>query len=172
MYKRQYKSSLPNQFEKDFIETDRKVNLMYSALDGNILKIFPIPNDENNKWVSFKELDINDFKGIDTLYVKNILPLYLGSLQKDIESNDYTNSKRILESIRGFQTKYGASILPSQNKIKAEVLYNKYDIFRSLFSWYMYVGTLMFVFLIFQIFYNNQVLNYFITASKLSLIHI
>ena len=163
---RAYKSSLPNQFEKDFIETDRKVNLMYSALDGNILKIFPIPNDENNKWVSFKELDINDFNGIDTLYVKNILPLYLGSLQKDIESNDYTNSKRILESIRGFQTKYGASILPSEDKIKAEILYNKYDIFRSLFSWYMYVGTLMFVFLIFQIFYNNKVLNYFISASK------
>ena len=163
---RAYKSSLPNQFEKDFIETDRKVNLMYSALDGNILKIFPIPDDENNKWVSFKELDINDFKGIDTLYVKNILPLYLGSLQKDIESNDYANSKRILESIRGFQTKYGASILPSEDKIKAEILYNKYDIFRSLFSWYMYVGTLMFVFLIFQIFYNNKFLNYFITASK------
>ena len=130
------------------------------------LKIFPIPNDDNNKWVSFKELDINDFNGIDTLYVKNILPLYLGSLQKDIESNDYTNSKRILESIRGFQTKYGASILPSEDKIKAEILYNKYDIFRSLFSWYMYVGTLMFVFLIFQIFYNNKVLNYFISASK------
>ena len=163
---RAYKSSLPNQFEKDFIETDRKVNLMYSALDGNILKIFPIPNDDNNKWVSFKELDINDLNGIDTLYVKNILPLYLGSLQKDIESNDYTNSKRILESIRGFQTKYGASILPSEDKIKAEILYNKYDIFRSLFSWYMYVGTLMFVFLIFQIFYNNKVLNYFISASK------
>ena len=35
-----YKSSLPNQFEKDFIESDRKVNLMFSALEGDILKIF------------------------------------------------------------------------------------------------------------------------------------
>jgi hypothetical protein len=31
----------PNQFEKDFIETDKKVNLMESALSGRILKIFP-----------------------------------------------------------------------------------------------------------------------------------
>ena len=31
-----YKSSLPNQFEKDFIETDRKVNLLFSALEGEI----------------------------------------------------------------------------------------------------------------------------------------
>ena len=28
-----YKSSLPNQFEKDFIETDRRVNLLFSALE-------------------------------------------------------------------------------------------------------------------------------------------
>ena len=165
-----YKSSLPNKFEKDFIETDRKVNLLFSAIDGKILKIFPIPNDVNNKWVSFKELNIDDFKGVDSLYVKNILPLYIGSLQRDIESNDYTNSKKILESIQGFQNKYGSSVLPSQDKIKAEILYNKYDIFRNLFSWYMYVGTLMFVFLIFQIFNDKKFLKYLIKFSKYSIV--
>ena len=64
---RSYKSVLPNAFEKDFIETDRKVNLLFSALDGKILTIFPIPNDPGNKWVSFKDLNIDDFKGIDSL---------------------------------------------------------------------------------------------------------
>jgi hypothetical protein len=34
------KAANPNQFEKDFIETDKKVNLMESALSGRILKIF------------------------------------------------------------------------------------------------------------------------------------
>ena len=38
-----YKSSLPTQFEKDFIESDRKVNLLFSALEGDILRIFPKP---------------------------------------------------------------------------------------------------------------------------------
>jgi hypothetical protein len=159
---RSYKSVLPNAFEKDFIETDRKVNLLFSALDGKILTIFPIPNDPGNKWVSFKDLNIDDFKGIDSLYVKNILPLYLGSLKNDIETNDYANSTKILESIKGFQNKYGSSVLPSKDQINAEILYNKYDIFRSLFSWYMYVGALMFVFLIFQIFNDKKFLNYLI----------
>ena len=40
-----YKAANPNQFEKDFVETDKKVNLMESALSGSILRIFPIPND-------------------------------------------------------------------------------------------------------------------------------
>ena len=161
-----YKSSLPNQFEKDFIDVDRKINLLFSALDGKILKIFPIPNDIGNKWVSFSEINTTDFKGIDSLYVKNILPLYLGSIKNDIVTNDYTNSTKILESIKGFQNKYGSSILPDENKIKAEILYNKYDIFKKLFSWYMYVGTLMFAFLIFQIFYDNKFVNYLISISK------
>ena len=69
-----YKSSLPNQFEKDFIETDRKVNLLFSAIDGKILKIFPIPNDKSNKWVSFKELNIDDFKGVDFALLNNSEP--------------------------------------------------------------------------------------------------
>jgi cytochrome c-type biogenesis protein CcsB len=165
-----YKSSLPNQFEKDFIDVDRKINLLFSALDGKILKIFPIPNDVGNKWVSFSEINTTDFKGIDSLYVKNILPLYLGSIKNDIVTNDYTNSTKILESIKGFQNKYGSSILPGENKIKAEILYNKYDVFKKLFSWYMYVGTLMFAFLIFQIFYDNKFVNYLVSISKFLII--
>ncbi len=165
-----YKSALPNAFEKDFIETDRKVNLLFSALDGKILTIFPIPNNAGNKWVSYKDLNIDDFKGIDSLYVKNILPLYLGSLKNDVETNDYANSTKILESIKGFQNKYGSSVLPTQDQINAEILYNKYDIFRSLFSWYMYVGALMFVLLIFQIFNDKKFLNYLIIFSKFSIV--
>ena len=165
-----YKSSLPNQFEKDFIELDRRVNLLFSAFEGNILRIFPVPNDINNKWVSFSDVKPKDFKGIDSLYVKNVLPLYLGSLENDIKTGDYKNSKNLLESIRGFQNKYGSEILPSEDKIKAEILYNKYDIFKKLFSWYMYVGTLMFGFLIFQIFYENEYMNFLVSISKYSII--
>ena len=40
-----YKSANPNQFEKDFVETDKKVNLLNAALSGKILRIFPIPKD-------------------------------------------------------------------------------------------------------------------------------
>tara|TARA_B100001057_G_scaffold489232_1_gene575096 strand:+ start:3076 stop:6123 length:3048 start_codon:yes stop_codon:yes gene_type:complete len=165
-----YKASLPNQFQKDFIETDRKVNLLFSAFEGTILRIFPLPNNLNNKWVSFSDSDVTQFSGVDSLYVKNVLPLYFSTLDNDIKSGDYENSKKLLESIKGFQTKYGSDVLPSDDKIKAEIYYNKYDIFKNLYSWYMYVGTLMFVFLIFQIFYENKYLKYLIKFSKYCII--
>ena len=147
-----YKSSLPNQFEKDFIESDRKVNLLFSALEGDILRIFPTPNNVNNKWVSYSELKNENFIGIDSLFVNNIFPLYLKELDNGISSGDYTTASGILESIKGFQYKYSENIMPTDDKIKAEVLYNKINVFEKLFIWYFAVGMLYFLFIIVDIF--------------------
>ena len=70
-----YRAGVPNKFQKDFIEVDRRVNLLYSALEGKIMRIFPIPNDANNKWVSYPELqEETAFSGQDSLYVHSVLP--------------------------------------------------------------------------------------------------
>jgi cytochrome c-type biogenesis protein CcsB len=154
-----YKSATPNQFQKDFIETDRKVNLLFSALEGKVLRIFPVPNDENNRWVSAAEVDEINFVGVDSLYVNNVLPLYLTSLRQGNTTSDYSQADQLLESLKGYQKKYGASIIPTEDQIKAELYYNKYDIFKRLFSWYMYAGTLMFFVLIAQMLYDVRFLR-------------
>ena len=154
-----YKSSLPNQFEKDFIESDRKVNLLFSALEGDILRIFPKPNDLNNKWVSYSELKDQNFVGIDSLFVNNIFPLYLRELDNSIKFNDYKQAEGMLESIKGFQLKYSEDIMPSDNKIKAEVLYNKINVFEQLFLWYFSVGMIYFLFIVFDIFSDNSLIK-------------
>ena len=154
-----YKSSLPNQFEKDFIESDRKVNLLFSALEGDILRIFPTPNDLNDKWVSYNELKDQNFVGIDSLFVNNIFPLYLRELDNGLKTNDYSNATGMLESIKGFQLKYSKDIIPSDNKIKAEVLYNKINVFEQLFIWYFALGMLYFLFIVFDIFSDNSIIK-------------
>ena len=158
-----YRVAVPNQFQKDFIEVDRRVNLLYSALEGKILRVFPIPDDANNKWVSYPELDEAPFQGNDSLYVHNVLPLYFQSLRIAKQSGNYKQSDELLESLKGFQKKFGSEVLPSDDKINTEILYNKYDIFKKLFSWYLYVGTLFFVFLIIQIFYDKRLILAFNT---------
>ncbi|AXG74686.1 cytochrome C biogenesis protein [Flavobacterium arcticum] len=148
-----YREPVPNQFQKDFMDIDRKINLLYSALTGQILKIFPIPNDENNKWVSYLEAD--QYKGTTLDTIKNVLPVYLQSLSKATKDNDYELSDSFLQGLSDYQHKYGGKIMPSDDKVEAEILYNKYDIFKKLFSWYMYAGLLMFIFVIVKIF-NTQ----------------
>ena len=55
-----YRAAIPNAFQKEFRETDQRVNLLYNAVNGTTLKIFPIPNDENNKWIAPSENRFNE----------------------------------------------------------------------------------------------------------------
>ena len=165
-----YRAAVPNQFQKDFIEVDKRVNLLYAALEGKIMRIFPIPSDPNNKWVSYPELSEAKFTGKDSLYVKNILPLYFQSLRLAQQDDDYSQAENLLESINGFQKKFGNEVLPSEDKIKAEMLYNKYDIFKKLFSWYLYAGVLFFLILIIQIFKSNTLISWLVKGFKIILL--
>tara|TARA_B100001250_G_scaffold205429_1_gene176345 strand:- start:3140 stop:6181 length:3042 start_codon:yes stop_codon:yes gene_type:complete len=161
-----YLSVIPSQIEKDFIQVDRRVNLLYSALEGKIMRIFPVPNDKNNKWVSYPEIDEFNFADADSLYVKNVLPLYFQTLKLSKESNDYSQSEELLESINGFQSKFGDDVIPSSNKIKAEIIYNKVDIFNRLYNYYLLSGLGLLIILIFQIFYDNRLNSFLIKGLK------
>ncbi|MUP45525.1 cytochrome C biogenesis protein [Gramella sp. BOM4] len=165
-----YRAAVPNKFQKDFIETDKKVNLLYQALQGKVLKIFPIPNDENNKWVSYPEVDESALTGMDSIYAKQILPLYMNALRSAKETGDYSKAEEYLESIHSYQEKFGSEVMPSEEKVEAEIVYNKYDVFRNLFWMYMLAGLLMLVFVIVQIFKDNKFMRGMIKASAISII--
>ncbi len=157
-----YLSNVPSQIEKDIIELDRRVNLLYSALEGKIMRIFPVPNDVNNKWISYPEISEYTYEGADSLYVNNVLNLYFQTLRVARQDQDYTQSEELLESIKGFQKKYGSKVMPSDFKISSEVVYNKVDIFNRLYKWYLFAGLGLLLILIFQIFYDNKFTSHLI----------
>ena len=159
-----YKASLPDQFQKDFIETDRKVNLLNSALSGSILRIFPIPNDPNSKWISYLELNHSSIKGIDSTFTKNILPLYMTALDSAQLKGNYVNANFFLKSIENYQKKFGSAVRPSEEKISSEITYNKYDVFKKLYYLYMLTGVLMLLFTIINIFFEKKIIRYTINA--------
>ncbi|MFM9827016.1 cytochrome c biogenesis protein CcsA [Flavobacterium sp.] len=159
-----FKTANPNNFEKDFIETDKKVNLMESALSGRILKIFPIPNDANSKWISYLELNESGLKGMDSTYTKSILPLYFGTLVGATKINDYKTPNELLESINGFQKKFGSKVRPSDDKIDLEIAYNKYDVFQKLPYAYLLASVLMLLFTILQIFKERKVFTFLVNS--------
>ncbi|CAN5378174.1 cytochrome c biogenesis protein CcsA [soil metagenome] len=165
-----YQAAVPDQFQKDFIETDRKVNLLFYALQGEMLRIFPIPGDENNTWVSYSKVAESNFKGMDSVYVRQILPIYMNSLRDARKSGDYTQADELAGSMAGFQRKFGSEVIPSERKLQAEILYNKYDVFRNLFSMYMLAGLLMLIFVIIQIFNDSRIIRWLIKGSVVVII--
>jgi cytochrome c-type biogenesis protein CcsB len=154
-----YRAQIPSQFQKDVIETDRRVNLLNSALSGGMLRIFPIPNDKNNKWVSALELPNVALEGRDSI-VRKMLPVYLESLDRAQQSHDYKEADFYLKGLKKFQNKYGYKVMPSAEKIDAEIAYNKYDVFKRLFYLYMTAGVLMLLVTIVNIFFSSKILRY------------
>jgi len=152
----------PSNFEKDFKKVGERLSLLNIALSGQIVKIFPLLNDENNKWISAVEYRGGQYQVQDSLYsnfIRNAMPYYLNSLQRSIASGDYSEPDKLLEAFKQNQLNNGAEILPSENKIKTEIIYNKLDIFNRLYKYYALVGGLLFIVLILKIFKERELLK-------------
>ncbi len=150
----------PNQMQKDFKEVNIRLSLLDQALSGRIIKIFPLLNDENNKWISAIEYRGGQFQVSDSLYanfIKNSVPYYLMTLRNANETGDYADADKLLDAFRQNQKNHGSEVLPSDKKINTEVIYNKLDIFNHLYKLYGVIGFLMFFVLIFQIFKDRSI---------------
>lgn len=147
---------MQTQFQKDYIDADRKVNLLNSALMGGILRIYPIPNDENFKWVSHMELNEVQMPEQEANFTKNIFPIYMMSLQAALQTGNYKEADYYLDGISRYQHTFGEEVMPSDQKIEAEVLYNKIDIFNKLFQGYLFASVVMLALCIVQIFNSRK----------------
>jgi cytochrome c-type biogenesis protein CcsB len=169
-----YKAQIPTGIQKEFKETDQRVNLLYNTLEGRTIKLFPIPEDANNTWTTPKDYVEKNLIFKDTMYgkfVKTGFLAYLGSLQQSKQNGNYVQTDQLLDGIKKVQKLHGAEVVLTEDKIKTEILYNKYDIFKRLFSWYMYAGTLMFILLIVQIFkYKSRPVNLGVKVFKYTIV--
>ena len=146
----------PNGYQKEIKLAYQRVSLLSNAIEGLTFKIFPIPEDENNKWISPLEYRRENYKQIikDTLYgnfINSGFSAYLFTLNNAKKSGDYAEAEKLLESFKKTQQKYGSEVMLSDNKIDAEISYNKYNVFKKLYRYYLLAGFIMFVFLITQI---------------------
>ncbi len=153
-------TNIPNKFQQDFKDAHARVGLLDQALSGRIIKIFPLLNDENNKWISAIEYRGGQYQVPDSLYanfMKNSIPYYLMTLRKANETGDYADADKLLEAFKQNQKNHGSEVLPSEEKINTEVIYNKLNIFNHLWKWYPVMGLFLFFVLIFQIFKDRSI---------------
>ena len=155
-----YNTNTPNQFQKDFKEVDQRIGLLNRALQGDIFKVFPVPNDPNHKWISHLDYVNDTLQITDPLYkqfVKNALPAYLILLQQATETDDYSKADKVLNNIKLQQEFYSAEVLPSPAKVQTELWYSRINIFEQLFQAYLYLGTVLFIVLLWHIFIPKQI---------------
>ncbi|SMC53342.1 cytochrome c-type biogenesis protein CcsB [Cellulophaga tyrosinoxydans] len=164
-----FNTTNPNKFQTDIKDTYLRLGLLNRALGGDIIKIFPLLEDENNKWISAVEYRSGKYQVNDSLYgnfITNAVPFYLITLKKAIKSGDYSQADKLLEAFKQNQKNHGTEVLPSDKKINAEVFYNKADIFNKLYRYYALTGLVMFFLLIFQILKDRKGLRIGINVFK------
>ncbi|WP_419211379.1 cytochrome c biogenesis protein CcsA [Maribacter sp. X9] len=150
----------PNKFQQDFKDANIRLSLLNQALGQDIVKIFPLLDDENNKWISAVEYRGGQYEIRDSLYanfVKNAMPYYLMTLGKAQQSGNYKEADKLLAAFEQNQLNHGKEVLPSKKKIETEVIYNRLNIYNRLYQYYALVGVLMFFTLIFQIFKDRSI---------------
>ena len=148
--------------DKEVMKLDEKINVFYMVQTGALLKIFPDPDDENGSWLAVSELLNEDQTVTDTL--GQVFLLYTRSLR----DGDTQMSAEILDFINRYQAKNTLHPLNEKMK-KAEIYYNKVDLFNRLVSFYGLFGFIMVFLQFFRIFQPRKWVEY---MFRVGIIHL
>ncbi len=140
------KSSERNKLDKEIINVDERVNILFNVFSGNFLTVYPVPGHENQKWVTANDAGSLGSEG--ETFAKQATENYLNA----VASRDWGTASQILNQIKNYQQKEGAQIIPSKTKIKLEILYHKWDIFGKLSKILLTAGLVLLLLQLYTIF--------------------
>ncbi len=133
-----------DKFDKAVLKIDERVNVAYMVYTGALLKLWPDVNDTNHKWVATIDA-INGFSPQESMLTRYLTVQYFTAIDEAIQSGDWSKADAALAQIADHQKKAGASVYPSESKIKLEVWYNHANIFERLWPLYFIVGFVLLI---------------------------
>lgn len=147
----------PNQrgtFEKDILKLDERLNIAYMVYFGNLFQIFPRPDDGHNhdttKW--YTPIDAMDqFHDKD----KQVVQLMVRGFIDNVVAQKYEEANKYIGLISQFQRKVGQDVIPSQDKINNEILFNELNVFFKLTLAYVFLGIILFFISFLTVFNKN-----------------
>ncbi|MCX6076854.1 MAG: cytochrome c biogenesis protein CcsA [Campylobacterales bacterium] len=133
-----------NNLDKSVLTVDERVNVAYMVYSGSLIKMWPKPNDVTNKW--FSTIDaIQDFSAENSEKLRAIAVEYFTSIDDALVSADWSKANATIEKIAEYQKFYGVEVYPSDNRILAEVFYNKAKIFETIYPLYFLIGFVLLI---------------------------
>jgi cytochrome c-type biogenesis protein CcsB len=117
-------------YEKELMKIDERINIASMVYSGRLFKLIPVPNDPNNTWVAQGAAHGED--AIDDPVAQQFFATYGPALQEAMETGDYTFVNKLLDELAAYQKAISAEVIPSDLKIKAEILLNESRVFARL----------------------------------------
>ncbi len=130
-------------YDKELMKLDERVNICNMVFSGSFLRVFPDPNDENHTWRAPGNPH-HHARPVENDFVEDFYTAYISAIQEAEHSGDWSVPNQLLEELEAFQRRVAGEVLPSEGKVKAEILLNRLDPFSRLMKIY---GLLSLVFL-------------------------
>ncbi|WP_185865050.1 cytochrome c biogenesis protein CcsA [Blattabacterium cuenoti] len=143
-----------NEYDKSIIRITERVGIIHEIFQGKYTRIFPIPNDNNNTWSSW--IKNNQLYPLGYSMLNN----YLKSLLDSENNKNWNIADNELNKIKIFQIKNSKLVLPSKEKISAEIIYNKINIFYYLSFFYIVLGIIIILNSFSTIFFKKKIINF------------
>jgi cytochrome c-type biogenesis protein CcsB len=146
------KPAFRSKFDNEIIRLDERINISYLIFSGEFLRIFPVAGDSSYTWYNHQGIQ-GRINNEDSLFVENILYLYIQDVQKSIQTGDWTGPDDILKAISDYQMRYSGGIIPSPHKVSVEIFLNKLDVFSRISKFYGLIGLILLVLQFIGLFY-------------------
>ncbi len=141
-------------FDNEVMKVDERLNIAYMVYTGEFLKVIPDPHNPDQAWYS-PASKVTNLTGKDSLFVVSIIPEYLTSLA----NGNIKTANELVAALHIYQQKFGASIMPSQQKLNAELLYTKLMIFLRLAIFYSMIGFILLILVFADILRSSSLLR-------------
>ncbi len=136
-------------YERDLIRADERLNIAFMSYRGVLLTLFPLPDNERNKWVDFKTM----FSLVDHSQVKRSTSRLLDASY----NRNYHKGLPYIENIYAYQKEFGHRVIPDQQTLDVEVWFNKIALFFRLSMIYLLFGVLLLIYGLSSMFLNKLI---------------
>ncbi|MDE6483210.1 MAG: cytochrome c biogenesis protein CcsA [Rikenellaceae bacterium] len=128
------------KLDKEFMKLDEQVNILNALLSGRMLPMFPEPDSPVDKWVSAGD-ELSAFHGPDSLFVTMIFPYLFAEHENYLETGDMSGVRKVVAMMDTYQrAKASPEHLILRDKVRAELYYNRYNIFKISAVGYLAAG--------------------------------
>ncbi|WP_289074215.1 cytochrome c biogenesis protein CcsA [uncultured Bacteroides sp.] len=134
---------------RELEEAAEKFSLISSLCTGNLLKIYPVFDNEKSTytWYSIPDNLPSDIERDKWLFIR----YSMNYIAEKVAMKDFGEAEKLIEKIIGFQKKEAGNSLPSDTEFKAERIYNSFANLKLLAMFCLTIGIFGYIFQIYNV---------------------
>ena len=135
---------LRSRFDKDLIKLDERLHLYNEITHHAPLRLFPMPGDSAHRWFAAGDTLMNAADR-NVIFARRFMDWYLTDVHLALRSGKWDDPNEDLKQVKEYQATNIGSLVINIKKLRAELMYNKLDLFDFCKTGYLLIGGLLLI---------------------------